>query len=67
MWLLLVIHLALAPEPHVVHVEVVEIMDTERKCEEKVKWIFEEADKIDKPVPPDINMGCVPLKGSKKA
>jgi len=52
MWLLLVIHLSFAPEPHVVHAEIAEIMSTEKECEEKVKWIFEEADKIDKPVPP---------------
>ncbi len=63
MWLLVVIHLAFAPEPHVVHTEIVEIMATEKKCTEKVKWIFEEADKINKPIPAKINMGCVPLNG----
>lgn len=67
MWLLMVIHLALAPEPHVVHVEIVEIMDTERKCEEKVQRIFDEADKLGKPVPTEINMGCVPLNKVKGA
>jgi hypothetical protein len=67
MWLLLVIHLSFAPEPHVVHAEIAEIMATEKKCEEKVKWIFDEAEKSGKPVPPEINMGCVSLNGSKKA
>jgi hypothetical protein len=65
MWLLMVIHLAFAPEPHVVHTDIAEIMATKEKCEKKVKWLFDEADKRGQPIPPKINMGCVPLNGRK--
>tara|TARA_Y100001951_G_scaffold44207_1_gene35008 strand:- start:633 stop:824 length:192 start_codon:yes stop_codon:yes gene_type:complete len=61
------IHLVFVPEPHVVHTEIVEIMASKEKCEEKVQWIFDEADKRGMPVPPEINMGCVPLNKVKGA
>ena len=59
MWLLLFVKLALAPEPHVVEVEIMEFFDSEKKCIEKIETIPKEA------LPPNLNMGCVPLNGRK--
>lgn len=65
MWLLLVIQLAFQPEPHVVHAEIGQIMDSEKKCTKRIDEIFKKAKKQGKPMPPEINMGCVPLNGGK--
>ena len=59
MWLLLFVKLALAPEPHVVEVEIMEFFDSEKKCIEKIETIPKES------LPPNHNMGCVPLNGRK--
>jgi hypothetical protein len=59
MWLLLLIQLATTPQPHVVHVEVVQIFDTEKKCIKRVKAIPQ------KELPKNVNMGCVPLNGKR--
>ena len=59
MWLLLFVKLALAPEPHVVEVEIMEFFHSEKKCIEKIETIPKES------LPPNLNMGCVPLNGRK--
>ena len=59
MWLLLFVKLALAPEPHVVEVEIMEFFDSEKKCIEKIETIPKES------LPPNLNMGCGPLNGRK--
>ena len=59
MWLLLFVKLALAPEPHVVEVEIMEFFDSEKKCIEKIETIPKES------LPPNLNMGCVTLNGRK--
>lgn len=72
MWLLIIIHLSLHPpqdwpegkpwEPHVYHAEISqEFFQSEQKCIEKTQEVFREADLAGNPVPPEINMGCVPL------
>lgn len=69
MWLLLVITLNIAPAkgdiPHVVHAEIAEIVDTEKNCVKKQKYIIEEGNKRNKPLPRNVNLGCVPLNGKK--
>ena len=59
MCLLLFVKLSLAPEPHVVEVEIMEFFDSEKKCIEKIETIPKES------LPPNLNMGCVPLNGRK--
>ena len=61
MWLLMVIHLALGASPHVQHTEIIEIMQSEQKCMDKIKEIFKEANERKQPIPSHVNMGCVPL------
>ena len=65
MWLLIVIHLSFQGTPHVEHAEIVQIMDSEKKCVARTKEIFEQAKKQNKPIPDQVNMGCVPLNGSR--
>jgi len=59
MWLLLLIQLSGTSQPHVVHAEVVEILDSEKSCVEKIEQIPK------KELPLNVNMGCVPLNGRK--
>ena len=59
MWLLLLIQLSGTPQPYVTHAEVVEILDSEKSCIEKIEAIPK------KELPLNVNMGCVPLNGRK--
>ena len=59
MWLLLLVKLALAPEPHVVEVEVMEFFDSEQKCIQKIEEVPKQS------IPKNVNMGCVPLNGKR--
>ena len=61
MWLLLLVQLSATPQPYVLHVEVVDVFDSERKCMKKVTKIPK------KEIPKNINMGCVQLPSVKKA
>jgi len=60
MWLLLLIQLSNTPQPHVVHAEIVEILDSQKSCLKKVKEIPKSE------IPPNVNMGCVALNNSKR-
>jgi len=59
MWLLLLVKLALVPEPHVVEVEIMEFFDSEKKCVQKIEEVPR------KSIPKNVNMGCVPLNGKR--
>jgi hypothetical protein len=63
MWLLMVIHLQFAPVPHVIHAEMVETFAGEQKCTERINSIMARAKEAGRPVPEQVNMGCVPLNG----
>lgn len=76
MWLLLVIHLSIAMpgnwqetnpgqiwEPHVVNVELADTFASEKNCQKKIQEFFRKANEAGKPVPRQINMGCMPLNG----
>lgn len=59
MWLLLLVKLALVPEPHVVEVEIMEFFDSEQKCIQKIEKVPKQS------IPKNVNMGCVPLNGKR--
>ncbi len=59
MWLLLLIQLSGTADPYVVHVEVAQILDSEKSCLKRVKQIPK------KQLPKNVNMGCVPLNGKR--
>jgi len=61
MWLLIIITLQLTSPIHVLNADMVEKFTTEKKCLNKAKFIVDQAYAIGKPVPPQINLGCVPL------
>tara|TARA_R110002020_G_scaffold1169_6_gene5736 strand:- start:7358 stop:7552 length:195 start_codon:yes stop_codon:yes gene_type:complete len=61
MWLLLLVQLSATSQPYVLHVEVLDVFDSERKCMKKVTKIPK------KEIPKNINMGCVQLPSVKKA
>ena len=61
-WYLMLIYLGGDPVS-VQHTEIVETHYSEQECVKRLKTIFREADQEGKPVPPEVNMGCVPYKG----
>jgi len=62
MWLLIVIILNLqASPPHIQHGEVVGTYSTEKNCLKAMDALLEEY----KPVPPPLNLGCLPLNNVK--
>jgi hypothetical protein len=63
-WLLLLIHLNITPpDVGVKHAEVVRTFHSEQDCIKELQSIFKDAKESGQPVPPTINMGCVPLNG----
>jgi hypothetical protein len=62
MWLLFVVQLVFAPEPHVVSSQIVDTFYSEQACREKMQSIFKTAEREKRPVPKEINMGCVPFE-----
>jgi len=63
MWLLIIITLQLTPPIHVINADMAETFANEEKCLNRAKNIMDQAYAEGKPVPPQINLGCVPLNG----
>lgn len=61
MWVLMVITLQLTNPVHVLNADMVEKFTTQKKCLKKAKYIMDKAHEDNKPVPPQINLGCVPF------
>ena len=61
-WLLMVVYLGGDPVS-VKNAEIGQTFSSEQACIKRMKEIFKEADDDKKPVPPEINMGCVAFKG----
>ena len=59
-WLLMIIHLGGDPVS-VVDSRIGDTFQSEQACIKKMKSIFKQADKDGQPVPPEINLGCVPF------
>ena len=59
-WFLLIIHLGGDPVS-VVDSHIDDTFQSEQACIKKMKSIFKQADEDGQPVPPEINLGCVPF------
>ena len=59
-WLLLIIHLVGDPVS-VVDSRIGDTFQSEQECIKKMKSIFKQAAEDKQPVPPEINLGCVPF------
>jgi len=61
-WLLMVVYLGGDPVS-VQRAEIGQTFSSEQDCIKRMKEIFKEADEDKQPIPPSINMGCVPFNG----
>tara|TARA_R110000787_G_C13134570_1_gene416490 strand:- start:164 stop:370 length:207 start_codon:yes stop_codon:yes gene_type:complete len=61
MWILMIITLQLTNPVHIVYADMVESFSSEKNCIERTNNIMDKAYESGKPVPPQINLCCVPL------
>ena len=62
LWLLMIIHLGGDPVS-VRHAEIGQTFHSQQECIKRMQAIFKEANEENNPVPPTINMGCMPFNG----
>ncbi|SVB20497.1 uncharacterized protein METZ01_LOCUS173351 [marine metagenome] len=64
-WLLIVIHLNLSADPiQIQHGEIIEMFKSKKECVSRHDDFFKKAERKNRPIPANFNLGCVPLKRS---
>jgi len=61
MWILMIVLLQLTNPVHIVHADMIESFSSKENCIERAKNIMEKAQESGKPVPPQINLCCLPF------